>query len=197
MKHWSLAFAILAAAILVAPTACREHGRPDPDIRMAPSHERDESGANPGQGAGQATAAQSDAAQGQGQGGPGQVPSVPTRLEIPDAVKQAYSGIVLVYRDKQGGQEGRLEVPFGGSAEIPGSGLSVAADVFLPAFTMTAQTITSSGVEEQNPAARIRVSESGREIFGGWIFKRFPDVHPFTRPRYGLRLDGGIHAPGK
>ena len=68
----------------------------------------------------------------------------------------------------------------------------VRADVFLPAFTMGGGAITSDGVEPQNPAARITVFDKGKEIFGGWIFTRFPDVHPFTNPRFELHLEGGV-----
>ena len=111
---------------------------------------------------------------------------------MPDDVQKTYSGIVLLWKDSSTGKEGKLEVPLGGSAELPGSGLTVAADVFLPAFTMTSEVITSAGIEPENPAARIRVTEGGKEIFSGWIFTRFPDVHPFTHPRFSLRLDGGV-----
>jgi hypothetical protein len=172
-----------AASVLLLSAlslSCREKGRADPDIRMAISHQpttesetggEAETGGNPHAGA---------------------APRIPDRLDVPDAVKQAYSGVSLVWRDATTGKTGALEVPLGGSAELPGSGLTVTADVFLPAFTMSAEAITSSGIEPENPAARIRVSEGGKEIFSGWIFKRFPDVHPFTHPRFSLRLDGGV-----
>jgi hypothetical protein len=189
MRRRGLAAALLLATLLSA-VGCRERGRPDPDIQMAMSHEREEA-------AQKAVAGNAAPAGAEVQGGPGQKPAVPTRLEVPDAVKQAYSGVALTWRDATKGQEGKLEVPFGASVELPGSGLSVAADVYLPAFTMSADVITSTGVEEQNPAARIRVGEGGKEVFGGWIFKRFPDVHPFTHPRFSLRLVGGIRTPGK
>ncbi len=71
------------------------------------------------------------------------------------------------------------------------------ADVFLPAFSMAGGVVTSDGVEAQNPAARITVVEKGQEIFGGWIFTRFPDVHPFTHPRFKLLLEGGVPRAGK
>jgi hypothetical protein len=90
------------------------------------------------------------------------------------------------------GQEGTLDVPTGKAVPIPGSDLSVRADAYLPAFTMTAEIITSTGVDEQNPAARITVQEKGKDIFTGWIFNRFPDVHPFQHPRFALLLEGGI-----
>lgn len=178
----------LCFAAAVTLLACREHGRPDPNIRMAVSHEPDGAAqAAPG-GPGTETEAPGNA---------GKAPGVPTRLEVPDAVRQAYSGVVLLWKDASNGKEGKIEVPLGGSVKVPGSELEVSADVFLPHFTMTADVITSSGVEEGNPAARIRVSEAGKEIFRGFIFKGFPDVHPFTHPRFALRLDGGVRKPAK
>jgi hypothetical protein len=107
-------------------------------------------------------------------------------------VVQAYSGLRLKWKDSSDGREGTVEVPLGKSAPIPGSDLSVRADAFLPAFSMTADAITSTGVEEENPAARIAVLQKGQEIFSGWIFTRFPDVHPFEHPRVSLRLEGGV-----
>jgi hypothetical protein len=171
-----------AASVLLLSAfslSCGEKGRPDPDIRMAISHQPAES----------ETGGEAEAG---GNPHAGAAPRIPDRLEVPDAVKQAYSGVSLAWRDAQTGKTGALEVPLGGSAELAGSGLTVTADVFLPAFTMSSDVITSSGIEPENPAARIRVSEGGKEIFSGWIFKRFPDVHPFTHPRFSLRLDGGV-----
>ena len=176
----------LAAAVLVLVAACRERGRPDPTIRMAASHEQEDIANANGSQTASGEAAQSGA----------NAPKVPDRLDVPDAVKQAYSGIVLVWRDSQSNKEGKLEVPLGGSAPLPGSDLVVAADVFLPSFTMSNEAITSAGIEQENPAARIRVAEGGKEIFGGWIFQRFPDVHPFTHPRFALHLDGGVRKSG-
>ncbi|MGE5277234.1 MAG: hypothetical protein ACM3SU_09580 [Acidobacteriota bacterium] len=188
----------LAAALCLAaagPLGCGERGRPDPDVRMAVSHERVEAEQQQSaQGSPEGQAPAGMEAQGQGQK---QVPSVPTRLDVPDAVKKAYSGVVLLWKDSASGKEGKLEVPFGGSVALPDSGLTISADVYLPSFAMTAEVITSSGVEEGNPAARIRVRDKEKDIFSGWIFKRFPDVHPFTHPRFSLRLDGGIRSSAK
>lgn len=166
---------VAAAALGIA--ACREHGRPDPTIRMAVSHER------------------FDAAQ--AQGGGGEAPSVPTRLEVPPEVQAAYSGVRLRWKDRESGKEGVMDVPLGGGAPLPDPTLVVRGDVYLPAFSMGGGAITSDGVEEQNPAARVTVFEKGKEIFGGWIFTRFPDVHPFSHPRFELRLEGGVRRSGK
>ena len=48
----------------------------------------------------------------------------------------------------------------------------------------------------ENPAARIAVFEKGKEIFAGWIFTRFPDVHPFTAPPLLAPARGG-RPPGR
>ena len=119
-------------------------------------------------------------------------PKVPTRLVVPPEIEKTYSAIRLSWKDSGSGKEGALDVPLGGSATVPRSELEVHSDVFLPAFTMAADEITSNGVEPTNPAARITVAEKGKEIFGGWIFTNFPDVHPFLHPRFTLRLAGGV-----
>jgi len=152
---------------LVALAACQERGRPDPNIHMAVSHEQ--------------VAGASEIA-----------PAIPSRLEVPPEVEKAYSGIRLAWKDSQGGKEGSIEVPLGGGTRLPDSDLEVRAEVFLPAFTMSREAITSSGTEEANPAARIAVVEKDKQLFSGWIFTRFPDVHPFQHPRFSLRLEGGV-----
>ena len=170
------ALAAASLAILMAPLACKERGRPDPNVRMAISHER-------------ASGPSGDAGAGMN-AGPGA--DVPTRLEVPPEVAQAYTGIKIVWKDKSDGKEGVIEVPLGGGTPLPDPSLVVKADVFLPNFTMGGGAITSEGVEPKNPAARIKVFDKGKEIFGGWIFTRFPDVHPFTHPRFQLHLEGGV-----
>lgn len=179
MKHPILSglTALTTAALLLA--GCREHGRPDPAVRMAASHDVDPAASQSGE--------EEKGAQ-----------KAPTRLEVPPEVAAAYAGIKLAWKDSSSGPEGVIEVPLGGTARVPGSDLEVRGDVFLPAFSMSQDVITSSGVEEANPAARIAVAEKGKEIFAGWIFNRFPDVHPFQHPRFSLRLVGGVRkAPAK
>jgi hypothetical protein len=161
---------LLPVLLVIATVACRERGRPDPSIRMAVSHEREatENG-------------------GSDLGG-----SVPTKLVVPPEVAASFSGVRIGWKDSQSGQEGVVDVPVGGSARIPGSDLEIRSDVFLPSFSMTSEEITSTGIGQENPAARIAVVENGKEVFAGWIFQRFPDVHPFQHPRFSIRLEGGV-----
>jgi hypothetical protein len=171
--------AVVLAMVLAAAVACRERGRPNPEVRMAISHERAAQPQNESTGGGDAG------------------PQIPNRVEVPPEVAAAYSGVKLGWTDKVAGKSGTLDVPLGGSAPLPDAAFVVGADVFLPAFTMGGGAITSQGVEPQNPAARITVTQDGKEIFAGWIFTRFPDVHPFVNPRYELKLEGGVPKAGK
>jgi hypothetical protein len=175
------ALAAASLAIVMAAPACRQRGRPDPNVRMAISHER-AIGPSGDAGAGMTAGPSAD---------------VPTRLEVPPEVAHAYTGIKIVWKDKSDGREGVIEIPLGGGTPLPDPSLVVRAEVFLPAFTMGGGAITSDGVEPQNPAARITVLDKGKEIFAGWIFTRFPDVHPFTHPRFQLHLEGGVPKAGK
>jgi len=177
--------AVLLGVAAASAAACRTRGRPDPNIRMAVSHERTDETPAPAQKPGEEGTASPGSAGSAGS-------TVPTRLEIPPEVAQAWSGIRLGWKDKVSGKEGTVDVPIGEGAPLPDPSLVVRADAFLPAFTMGGGAITSEGVEAQNPAARVTVFEKGKEIFAGWIFTRFPDVHPFTHPRFQLRLEGGV-----
>ncbi len=189
----------LAVLLLAGLSGCREHGTPDPSIRLAISHEPEEnapststsSGAPADAVHGSSAPAPGDAAAGTGAG---KMP-IPTELVIPPMVGQMYSGIRLSWKDSASGKAGTLEVPLGGSAKLPDSTLAVSVDVFLPAFTMTAKAISTNSLAEENPAARISVTDQGKEIFAGWIFTRFPDVHPFQHPRFSLKLEGGVRRP--
>jgi hypothetical protein len=172
--------ACFLAALLCA--SCQERGRAEPGVQMAVSHEREapETGTATEGGAGSAGA-----------------PKVPTRLVVPPEVAKTYSGVRVSWKNSGNGKEGTLDVPLGGSAHLPDSEMEVRCDAFLPAFTMAADEITSNGVEPTNPAARVSVVEKGNEIFSGWIFTNFPDVHPFQHPRFSLRLAGGVRQNSK
>jgi len=192
MKGGLLAAAASVALVSLGVVACKEKGRPDPNVRMAISHDREAAPEGlPSQAEGGA-APETEAGGSMGTGTGTSAPKIPNKLEVPPEVVKAWSGIRLHWKDSQSGKEGSLDVPLGGGAMLPDSQLQVSADVFLPAFTMTADAITSSSIEPENPAARIEVLEKGNSIFSGWVFTRFPDVHPFQHPRFSLRLEGGV-----
>ena len=140
---------------------CREKGRPDPNIRMAVSHERTES--EPAGGGGGDARRRPDAARG--------APGSPGGLFRDQAALEG----------RENGKEGVIDVPLGSGTPLPDPSLVVRADVFLPAFSMGGGVLTSDGVEPQNPAARITVFEQGEGNLRGLDLHAIPGrppVHP-------------------
>ena len=57
---------------------------------------------------------------------------------------------------------------------------------------MAADQITSRSNNPENPAAQIEVFQGGKEIFHGWLFAKYPAVHPLTHDKYGVTLLEGV-----
>ena len=109
-------------------------------------------------------------------------------------------------RRRQGGVESRQDrsgiqgrrskktftVPLNSEFKVPDTDLTLKVGNFLPHFTMAADQITSSSNNLENPAAQIEVFEGGKEIFHGWLFSKYPAVHPLTHEKYGVALLEGV-----
>jgi hypothetical protein len=128
-----------------------------------------------------------------GQGGPGMnVPKGELSIAVPDSVKGKWSAVKLVVEDKATKKKQEFTVNLNSELKIPNSNLKIAVGDFLPEFKMDAQTITSASNEPKNPAVRVKVFEGDKEIFKGWLYSKFPTIHPFEHPKYGLALKEGI-----
>jgi hypothetical protein len=110
-------------------------------------------------------------------------------LSIPPDVKGKWKAIKITVEDKKGKTKKDYTVKLGESIDIPGSKLSVKAVEFVPAFVMQGLNITSASNEPTNPAAKIIVTDGGKEVFNGWLFQKFPTTHAFTHPDYAITLN--------
>lgn len=117
------------------------------------------------------------------------MPKVAREVVVPEAVKNAWKSVTLEVAEA-GGAKKDYDVAIHGKLDIPGSGLSVQVVEFLPDFKMTPQGITSATNEPKNPAAKVIVVEGGKQIYKGWLFKLYPEAHPFQHPKYQLSLKG-------
>lgn len=127
------------------------------------------------------------------QGGPqmGMPQKVETVLQVPDDVKKKWKSIKLNVTDKSTNKSTIVTAEIGKETTISGTDMKVFVEVFLPAFKMDGGTITSTSPDQTtNPAAKIKVTEKGQEIFSGWLFELYPTVHPFTHPKYTVTLAG-------
>jgi hypothetical protein len=127
-------------------------------------------------------------------GGPGGVvmPKGETTITIPDSVKDKWKGVVLVIEDKASKKTSELTANLNSDVKIPNSNLTVKVGDFLPEFKMAGLSITSLSNELNNPAVKVVVFEGDKEIFKGWLYSKFPTIHPFEHPKYGLLLKSGI-----
>lgn len=119
-------------------------------------------------------------------------PRVERTVVVPDNVKASWSKVKLALEDRASKKTTEYVVKIGSEFNIPNTNLKVVVGEFLPDFTMDGPTITSASNNPNSPAVRVEVFEAGQSIFRGWLFSKFPDVHPFAHDRYGLKLMEGV-----
>ena len=135
--------------------------------------------------------------------GPGSAPNAPGQCRIPQKGEQAtvsippevkgkWKAIKLTVLDKAKKTSKDFEAKIGEETPIPGTKLSIKAEDFVPSFVMQGMNVTSASNEPTNPAAKVVITEDGKEIFKGWLFQRFPSTHAFNHPEYAITLTGGV-----
>ena len=128
-----------------------------------------------------------------GEGMPGQ-PGAPMaggpekKIVVPDAVKAAWKAVKIEIEYKEKKSRKTFTIPLDSDFKVPGSDITLKVGDFLPHFSMTADSITSASNNLENPAVRLEVQEGKKTIFKGWLFAKYPAVHPFQHEKFGLTL---------
>lgn len=115
-----------------------------------------------------------------------------TKVVVPESVKGKWSAVKVLLEDKGSKKTQELTVKLNSEYKIPNTDLKLVVGEFLPDFRMDAGTITSASNDLNNPAVAVKVFEGDKEIFKGWLYLKFPTIHPFEHPKYGLTLKEGI-----
>jgi len=113
-------------------------------------------------------------------------------VQVPEDIKKSWGKVKLVFTDKAAKKSKEYIVDLGSELVIPGTDLKVTVGEFLPDFKIMGSTITSGSNEPNNPGVRVEISEKGKSIFKGWLYSKFPDMHPFEHDKYGLNLKEGV-----
>lgn len=113
-------------------------------------------------------------------------------VTIPPDVKGKWKAIKLTVLDKTKKTSKDFEAKIGKETPIPGTNLSIKAEDFVPSFVMQGMNVTSASNEPTNPAAKVIITEDGKEVFRGWLFQKFPSTHAFNHPEYAITLTGGV-----
>ncbi len=111
---------------------------------------------------------------------------------VPKEVAAKWKSVKLRIENKAAKTTSEYTVNVGSDLAIPGTNMSVKVLSFLPDFKMTDKEITSASDKPNMPAARVAVTESGKEIWNNWLFSLQPQIHPFQHPNIGITLVGGV-----
>ncbi len=122
------------------------------------------------------------------------IAKVPSKIVIPKETEDKWRAIVIEVTDKKVGKAKEYTLDLKSDFAIPGTGLKIHVQNFLPDFSMSPQGITTLSDEPKNPAAQVVISEDGRVIFEGWLFKLYSEVHAFQHSRYSIILKNHIRA---
>lgn len=119
-------------------------------------------------------------------------PKVEKKILVPDSVKAKWSKVKFIIEDKTTKKSAEYAVNIGSEFKVPNTNLKIVVGEFLPDFRMDEATITSASDMPNNPAVRVEVFENGKIIFKGWLYSKFPTIHPFEHEKYSLTLKEGI-----
>ncbi len=122
----------------------------------------------------------------------GMAPKVERTIVVPDAVKGKWSKVVLNIVDKGSNKSQEFTVKLNSEFKIPNTDLKIKVGDFLPDFIMSADSITSSSNQANNPAVHVEVFEGGKSLFKGWLYTKYPTMHPFEHPKYAITLKEGV-----
>ncbi|MDA8083725.1 MAG: DUF2155 domain-containing protein [Nitrospiraceae bacterium] len=177
MKRKILAVAC-SLTLLVAVGACKKKQEPGAPMTGAPGQQQQLPPGHPVPGA----------------GGPGGVvmPKGETTVSVPDSVKGKWKAVVLAVEDKETKKTSEHTVNLNSELKLPNSKITVKVSDFLPDFKMDGLNITSMSNEPNNPAVKVVVTDGDKEIFKGWLYSKFPTIHPFEHAKYGLVLKSGV-----
>jgi hypothetical protein len=113
---------------------------------------------------------------------------------VPDSVKGKWRAVKIAVLDKKTQKNAEYEVAIGSELAVPGSDLVIKVDNFLPDFIMDGPIRTSASGEPKKPAAQVRITEAGKEVYKGWLFYNLPSPHDFQHPRYAVSMTGFVPA---
>ena len=117
------------------------------------------------------------------------MPVVPSKVMVPEYVAGKWKAVVLEVTDKDTSERTDYTMNIGETAPLGSTGLTVFVEVFLPSFQMAGDVFTSSSPDLNNPATRIKITDSAdAELFNRWLFSLYPATHPFEHPRYAITL---------
>ena len=115
------------------------------------------------------------------------------KIVVPSEVEGKWNSVKILIQNKEDDELEAIHTIKLGSSMIPvGSGLTLTVGSFLPNFVMDKKTYTSKGNKPLNPAVQLIVEESGKIIYEGWAFAKFPTMYKFEHKSISIKLLGAM-----
>jgi hypothetical protein len=111
---------------------------------------------------------------------------------VPESVQGHWKAATFVVVDRERSNAEEVTVDLDGEWTFPDGRLTIKVLEFLPDLRIDNKIYTSASNEPNNPAAHVVIHDGDHELFDGWLFSEFPQVHPFNHPRFGITLKEGV-----
>ncbi|MCW8918113.1 MAG: hypothetical protein OQL08_04805 [Gammaproteobacteria bacterium] len=109
----------------------------------------------------------------------------PRQVVVPAALRGKYTRATMTVQLPGMATAATIELPLNGVPQATDYGTLLVRD-YLPAFMINGNTITSDGLEEQNPALWAEWQRDGKPVFAGWLFRDYPTLNPMALPEHQL-----------
>jgi hypothetical protein len=95
------------------------------------------------------------------------------KVVVPEDVKAVWTAVKIEVEFKEKKNKKQFTIPLNSEFKVP-------------------DQITSASNDLSNPACSVEVLVGGSQAFKGWLFARYPDIHPFEHGKYGVKLLEGV-----
>jgi hypothetical protein len=118
-------------------------------------------------------------------------------IVVPVDVKESWASVIIIVKDKTVDEQHEFDIAIGDELKVPDSNITIKVAHFMPSFQMSGDIITSASNTPDNPSVAIKVLEGDTQVFPltgevGWLYSKFPAVHPFEHERFELSLKEGV-----
>ncbi|MDR2870529.1 MAG: hypothetical protein LBV04_08770 [Deferribacteraceae bacterium] len=107
------------------------------------------------------------------------------RGEISAELLERYSGVKLQITDKASGKVITTTVPLGEVKKVDGTPMTIEVTQLFPDFIREDTGNATKSLEPNNVAIRVNIAGVSPE-FDGILFEKYPEVHPYDNPDYGV-----------
>ncbi|MFH1148606.1 MAG: DUF2155 domain-containing protein [Pseudomonadota bacterium] len=109
-------------------------------------------------------------------------------VTVPAAIQGKWKALVINVLNKKTKNSRDFTLKMNEEFAIPDTKMKLRVLAFLPHFTMSPGGITSVSNDPVNPAAQVIIYDNGSSVFEGWLFEKYPSIHPFEHNLYQITL---------